>query len=241
MLETSFKGIALFTPGGDLFYCIDPTKQSRWHLHLCIAIQETLDLSEPPHFLVPAYTATVDRWITPSKGKNNIAATLYPRVKSYQPLLNTIFNLAENFNWEVALWQEEFCDPIVLEAYQHQFPQLWENHELIIKVESFKQSKKADTYLESTFFTPEGYTLILFVSNHSSQNSETLQSIHRILEEGLNLPYTLKVIDITKHPEQAEKFQISATPTLLRTQPQPIRRIVGEFANWQRVLQILTS
>ncbi|WP_239651521.1 hypothetical protein [Neosynechococcus sphagnicola] len=45
-----FKGIALFTPGGDLIYGIDVSKQSRWHLHLCTALQELLGLTEPPHF-----------------------------------------------------------------------------------------------------------------------------------------------------------------------------------------------
>lgn len=241
-MEQSFKGIALFTPGGDLFYCIDPTKQNRWHLHLCIALQETLELREPPHFLVPCYTATVDRWITPSRNKTNIAATLYPRVKLYQPLLNAIFDLADNFVWEIAMWQEEFCDPIVLEAYQNQFPQLWENHELIVKVESSQETEAEEFSLPPPPpGNSPGYTLMLFVSNHSLQNSDILKSIHSILEEGLNLPYTLKVVDITKHPEQAEKFQVSATPTLVRTQPQPLRRIVGEFENWQRVLQILTS
>ncbi|MFM6041706.1 MAG: circadian clock protein KaiB, partial [Dolichospermum sp.] len=37
-----FKGIALFTPGGDLIYCIDPSKQGRWHLNLCAALREIL-------------------------------------------------------------------------------------------------------------------------------------------------------------------------------------------------------
>ncbi|MFM7558989.1 MAG: circadian clock protein KaiB, partial [Cylindrospermopsis raciborskii] len=57
-LPQVFKGIALFTPGGDLIYCIDPSKQKRWHLHLCGVLQQILNLSEPPHFLVPCYTAT---------------------------------------------------------------------------------------------------------------------------------------------------------------------------------------
>ncbi|MDJ0558735.1 MAG: circadian clock protein KaiB, partial [Microcystis sp. M53599_WE4] len=35
VLPDIFKGIALFTPGGDLIYCIDPDKQTHWHLNLC--------------------------------------------------------------------------------------------------------------------------------------------------------------------------------------------------------------
>lgn len=236
--EQSFKGIALFTPGGDLFYCIDLSKQSRWHLHLCLAIQETLGLTEPPHFLSPGYTATVDRWIIPSTGQLKTATSIYPRIKSYQPLLNAIFNLAEDFTWEIAPWREEICNPIALETYRQRFPELWESHELVVKVESAQNLAQSPTPKPET---QQGYTLLLFISNQNLVNPETLHTIHQILEEGLHLPYTLKIIDIVKYPEQAEKFRISATPTLVRIQPKPTRHIIGEFENWQQVLQILTS
>ena len=57
----AFKGIALFTPGGDVVYCIDPKKQNRWHVQLCGLLQYLLNLPELPHFLVPSYAATLDR------------------------------------------------------------------------------------------------------------------------------------------------------------------------------------
>lgn len=236
--ENLYKGIALFTPGGDLFYCIDPSKQNRWHLHLCIAVQETLNLSEPPHFLVPVYTATVDRWLVSRTGEIKTATNIYPKLRPYQSLLNAIFNLTENLTWEIAPWQEEFCNPLALDIYQQRFPEIWQNHELVVKVESPHNPKKLSVPKPENL---QGYTLLLFISNQNLPNPETLQTIHQILEEGLNLPYTLKIVDINKHPEQAEQFNISATPTLVRIQPQPTRRIVGEFDNWQRVLQILTS
>ncbi|MGL6284372.1 MAG: circadian clock KaiB family protein, partial [Microcoleaceae cyanobacterium] len=75
-----FKGIALFTPGGDLVYCIDPSKQSRWHLHLCAVLQDILGLPEPPHFLVPAYTATIDQWLDNRTNQIQVAAAIYPLV-----------------------------------------------------------------------------------------------------------------------------------------------------------------
>lgn len=86
-----FKGIALFTPGGDLMYCIDPNKQGRWHLNLCAALQEILDLPEPPHFLVPCYTATIDHWLNPRTQQVQIFAEAYPAVIRHQAVLNAIF------------------------------------------------------------------------------------------------------------------------------------------------------
>jgi circadian clock protein KaiB len=104
---TLFKGIALFTPGGDLIYCIDHNKQNHWHLHLCAALQELLDLPEPPHFLVPCYTATVDRWFDAATRQIRIAAEASSAVLRFQPLLNAIFDTGD-LDWSVAS-QPEGC------------------------------------------------------------------------------------------------------------------------------------
>lgn len=254
--EMLFKGIALFTPGGDLIYCIDPNKQGRWHLHLCVALQEILGLSEPPHFLVPGYTATVDRFREPSTNKIKTLAEVYQPVQRYQSLLNIVFGTGE-LVWQTAPWEESSCNPIILESYRQVFPQLWENHELIVRYsgvelgnhqvnsnylshynllnEDFKKTLDCEPQ------TSRGYVLRLFVSSNNPTTEKTLQSIHQLLEQGLGYPYTLKVIDISKHPEQAESNQVSATPTLVRVLPQPVRRIVGELDNIYRVLQILTT
>lgn len=232
-LPQLFKGIALFTPGGDLIYCIDPNKQSHWHLHLCAGLQEMLGLPEPPHFLVPAYTATIDRWLDPYTQQLRIAAEVYLPVRRHQALLNGIFQNSNLQNWQVAPWPPELGDPIVLETYRHQFPQLWENHDLIVRLErtGFQPSFRPVS-------TP-GYVLRLFVSGHNGSTEHTLQSLHQLLEQSLGHPYTLKVIDIFKHPEQAESNHISATPTLVRVWPEPVRRIVGDLDNIERVLQVL--
>lgn len=89
--------------------------------------------------------------------------------------------------------------------------------------------------------TTPSYVLRLFVSGHSATTERTLQILHRLLEQSLGYPYTLKVIDIFKHPDQADANQISATPTLVRVWPQPIRRIVGDLNDVERVLQVLAA
>jgi len=65
-----------------------------------------------------------------------------------------------------------------------------------------------------------------------------LQALHRVLEQSLSHPYTLKVIDVSQHPEQAELDQVSATPTLVKVYPRPVRRIVGDLENVDQLLRI---
>ncbi|MCZ8058097.1 MAG: circadian clock protein KaiB, partial [Microcystis sp. LE19-12.2C] len=103
VLPDIFKGIALFTPGGDLIYCIDPNKQTHWHLNLCAALQSALGLPEPPHFLVPSFTATIDRWRDPYSHRIHTRAEVYPLVRRYQPLLNAIFATDERA-WFTVPW-----------------------------------------------------------------------------------------------------------------------------------------
>ncbi|MCZ0902429.1 circadian clock KaiB family protein, partial [Microcoleus sp. HI-ES] len=69
----------------------------------------------------------------------------------------------------------------------------------------------------------------LFVSGSNPSTERTLETLHQFLEKCLDRPYTLKVIDVLKHPDQAEADQISATPTLIKFWPKPVRRIVGEL------------
>lgn len=243
MVQT-FKGIALFTPGGDLVYCIDPNKKGRWHLHLCVSLQEKLSLSEPPHFLVPGYTATIDRDLDPKTGQLLTWAEVYPPVQRYQVLLNAIFGTV-GLVWQTSPWQEESCNPIVIETYRHQFPQLWEEHDLIFRLEANENQDLGLTQAipSSSLLIPQttSYVLRLFVSGHSWSTQKALESLHQLLEEGLNYPYTLKVIDIVKHPEEAEQYNVSATPTLVRINPKPIRKVVGSFDDMPRILQIIAA
>jgi circadian clock protein KaiB len=237
-MPATFKGIALFTPGGDLVYCIDPGKQRRWHLNLCVALQEILELPEPPHFLVPCYTATLDRWYDTKSQQMRVFAEAYPPVFRYRALLNALFEM-EDTHWQIAVQPEEICDPIVIETYQEQFPTLWENHDLVVRLDppTIAASENSTSSMPSTY--SQGYVLRLFVSGYSAATQRILQNLHELLEQSLNCPYTLKVIDIFKHPEQAEADQISATPTLVKVYPRPVRRIVGDLDDGDRVLRFL--
>ncbi|HAJ63203.1 MAG TPA: circadian clock protein KaiB, partial [Cyanobacteria bacterium UBA8543] len=88
-------------------------------------------------------------------------------------------------------------------------------------------SEQMDAHSQSS--RAQGYVLRLFVSGNSAATEQTLKSLHELLENTIRHPYTLKVIDVFNHPDQAEENQISATPTLLRVRPLPVRRIVGDL------------
>lgn len=236
-----FKGIALFTPGGDLIYCIDPSKQGRWHLHLCAALQEILDLPEPPHFLVPCYTATIDYWLDPRTQQVRVFAEAYPAIIRHQAILNAIFDTGD-LVWQAAPWQEGLCDRMVLATYRSSFPQLWEDHDLIVRLDLADAAPKYRTLAPKPQQSPpktQGYVLRLFVAGHSAATERILQNLHGLLERSLGHPYTLKVIDVLTNPEQAEIDQVSATPTLVKVWPLPVRRIVGELDHVDKVLQML--
>jgi len=232
-----YKGIALFTPGGDVIYGIDADKSKHWHLDLCEGLQELLGLNESPHFLVPAYTATIDRWLHPKTHRAQVSCEVYPLVQRYQPFLNALFGLKAKTHWSVLPWQESYSNPTLIETYREQFPELWENHDLVVNLDALQETVSE----QSVSLAPTNYILRLFVSGRSQGTTEALTTLHRLLEKKLTESYTLKVVDIVKHPEQAEVNQVSATPTLVRVYPEPVRRIVGEWDNLDRILQLITT
>lgn len=233
-MSHAYKGIALFTPGGDVVYGLDVDKGKRWHLDLCQALQELLGLSASPHFLVPGYTATVDQWVDPETQQKQTSCEVYPLVKRYQSFLSAIFAVEEG-EWMVLPWQEDYGDPSMIETYQDQFPELWQNHNLVVNYNGLTEETNAANA------SSRGYILRLFVSGHSQATTEALTTLHQLLEQKLSDSYTLKVVDIMKHPEQAELNQVSATPTLVRLSPEPVRRIVGEWENWDRILKLIAT
>lgn len=246
--STPFKGIALFTPGGDLIYCIDVLKQTRWHLQLCAVLQEMLELPEPPHFLVPGFAATVDQWVDPRTQTLQVSAEASPLVLRHQALLNALFQVGD-LDWASTPGIEELCNPFLINTYRRQFPQLWDNHDLVVRLESAELYRRSQRQPHSTLswspleqaIEPQGYVLRLFIAGNNLATQRSLLSLHQFLEKSLQEPYTLKVIDIHKHPDLAEMHQISATPTLVKAWPPPVKRIVGDLDDISKILTILVT
>jgi circadian clock protein KaiB len=80
------------------------------------------------------------------------------------------------------------------------------------------------------------YSLRLFVTGTNPRSTRAIQNIRAICDEQLEGRYELEVIDLYQHPEQAKPEQIVVAPTLLKTLPLPVRRLVGDLSNSQRVL-----
>jgi circadian clock protein KaiB len=80
------------------------------------------------------------------------------------------------------------------------------------------------------------YNLILYVAGQSPKSVNAIANIKKICEEHLQGRYLLDVIDLYQQPQLALGEQISAVPTLLRKLPSPLRRIIGDLSNTERVL-----
>jgi circadian clock protein KaiB len=242
-LTSSFKGIALFTPGGDCVYCLDNQKRSHWHVDLCAALQHRLSLAEPPYFLLPGFTATVDRWYDETSQQMITSAEVYPRVFRFQALLNVLFGLGHQ-QWEINYTLHEACSTLLIDSFREQFPQLWEGHDLVLRVtESLaEQMLKPGKPNLPRQFPSRPYQFRLFVRGSETATTEQmLKLLHGILETELQSPYTLQVVDVTQNPEQAEADHISATPSLIQVSPQPVRRIVGSLTNPDLIRRLLAN
>jgi len=80
------------------------------------------------------------------------------------------------------------------------------------------------------------YTLRLYVIGTSPQSIRAISNIKNICEEHLQGRYELKVIDLYQQPQLAQGEQIIASPTLIKKLPLPLRRVIGDMSNEERVL-----
>ena len=79
------------------------------------------------------------------------------------------------------------------------------------------------------------YVLRLYVTGQTPRSVLAIENIRRICAEYLSQPYTLEVIDIYQHPEACQEQQIIAAPTLIKFLPHPLRRIIGDLSNTEKV------
>ena len=80
------------------------------------------------------------------------------------------------------------------------------------------------------------YILKLYVAGNTPNSMRALKTLRNILDEEFRGVYALKVIDVLKNPQLAEEDKILATPTLAKILPPPVRRIIGDLSDRERVL-----
>ena len=82
----------------------------------------------------------------------------------------------------------------------------------------------------------ETFALRLFVAGQTPRSMAAFGNLKRICEEHLAGRYTIEVIDLLENPQLARGDQILAIPTLVRQLPEPVRKIIGDLSNTERVL-----
>ena len=82
----------------------------------------------------------------------------------------------------------------------------------------------------------ETWELRLYVAGHTPKSVAAVANMNKYCEQHLAGRYKLEVIDLLVNPQLAEGDQILAIPTLVRKVPEPIRKIIGDLSNEERVL-----
>lgn len=100
-----------------------------------------------------------------------------------------------------------------------------------------KRSRPPGTAARASGGTPDkDWLLKLYVAGASPKSRTAFSNLQRICEQHLPGQYAIEIIDLLEQPQLARGDQILAVPTLVRRLPQPIRRIIGDLSDTERVL-----
>jgi circadian clock protein KaiB len=82
----------------------------------------------------------------------------------------------------------------------------------------------------------DGYNLRLYVAGQTPKSMAAVANLKKLCEKHLAGRYKIEVIDLMKDPALAKRDQIVAIPTLIRHLPEPLKRIIGDLSNAEKVL-----
>jgi circadian clock protein KaiB len=80
------------------------------------------------------------------------------------------------------------------------------------------------------------YLLKLYITGQTPRSQRAIANLRRICDEELDRDYQMVVIDVLERPQLAEDERILATPTLIKELPPPLRRIIGDLSDHERVI-----
>jgi circadian clock protein KaiB len=80
------------------------------------------------------------------------------------------------------------------------------------------------------------YEIRIYVSGQTQKSAKTIENLRRVLDSELKNQYSLDIIDVLEKPELAERDKVLATPTVAIVSPLPLRRIVGDLSDKEKVL-----
>ena len=84
---------------------------------------------------------------------------------------------------------------------------------------------------------PANFVLRLYITGTTPRSLRAIENLRQILAAQTSELFDLQVIDIYQQPEAAAEHQIIAAPTLVRLSPEPVRRIIGDLSDAERVLK----
>ena len=80
------------------------------------------------------------------------------------------------------------------------------------------------------------WQLRLYIAGHTPKSIEASSNLKKICDENLAGKYSIEIIDLLQNPQLARGDQILAIPTLVRRLPEPVKKIIGDLSNTERVL-----
>lgn len=100
------------------------------------------------------------------------------------------------------------------------------------------ESNETTTSFEEALsnLSEDHYLLRLYVTGSTPRSIRAIQNLRAMCEAHLTGRYEIEVIDIYQQPEQAETGQIVVTPTLIKSLPPPVRSVIGDLSDADRVL-----
>jgi circadian clock protein KaiB len=81
------------------------------------------------------------------------------------------------------------------------------------------------------------YRLRLIVAGGNLRSRRAIENLRRVCDEHMRGQVDLEIIDVYEHPEMAREYQIVALPTLIKLLPLPVRRIIGDLSEQDRVIR----
>jgi len=103
-------------------------------------------------------------------------------------------------------------------------------------IDKIRATRENDTTHDKNAVT---FAFRLYVTGGSAHSTAAITNATRLFNATLQGRYTLEIVDISQQPERAVTDQIVAVPTLVKTHPQPRRRVIGDLSNNQKVIDVL--
>ena len=105
-----------------------------------------------------------------------------------------------------------------------------------VKASRRSSSKPQPSEPSESLASEERWNLRLYIAGQTPRAIAALENLQRICEVHLAGQYHIEVVDLLKNPQLARGDQILAVPTLVRKLPEPVRKIIGDLSNEERVL-----